>query len=51
MRDGQWKVMAARELVPGDLIKINMGDIIAADGKTIPAAHMYTPSSNTYTHQ
>lgn len=33
MRDGEWKTLPARELVPGDLIKVNQGDIIAADGK------------------
>lgn len=32
LRDGEWKVMPAAELVPGDVIKINMGDIVSADG-------------------
>jgi H+-transporting ATPase len=31
-RDGELKVMKARELVPGDLIELILGDIIAADG-------------------
>jgi len=30
-RDGQWKVIDASELVPGDLIKLKLGDIIPAD--------------------
>jgi H+-transporting ATPase len=30
-RDGGWKIIPARELVPGDIIRIRMGDIIPAD--------------------
>ncbi|MFN2151308.1 MAG: cation-transporting P-type ATPase, partial [Anaerolineales bacterium] len=30
-RDGAWKSLPARELVPGDLIRIRIGDIIPAD--------------------
>lgn len=32
LRDGTWKSIAAAELVPGDIVKINMGDIVSADG-------------------
>ena len=31
MRDGEWRTVAARELVPGDLIHIRMGDLVPAD--------------------
>jgi len=31
-RDGNWTSIAARELVPGDLIRLRMGDVIPADG-------------------
>lgn len=31
LRDGQWQQVAARELVPGDVIHIRMGDVIPAD--------------------
>ena len=31
LRDGQWQQIAARELVPGDVIHIRMGDLIPAD--------------------
>lgn len=31
LRDGQWRQVAARELVPGDVIHIRMGDVIPAD--------------------
>ncbi len=31
LRDGQWKTIAARELVPGDYIHVRMGDLVPAD--------------------
>ncbi|WP_456443528.1 plasma-membrane proton-efflux P-type ATPase [Thermococcus sp.] len=34
-RDGKWKTVPARELVPGDIIRVRMGDIIPADVKLI----------------
>ena len=30
-RDGKWSAVAARELVPGDVIRIRLGDIVPAD--------------------
>jgi H+-transporting ATPase len=30
-RDGRWQTMEARELVPGDLIKLSLGSIVPAD--------------------
>ena len=30
-RDGVWKAIAARELVPGDLVRLRMGDVVPAD--------------------
>jgi H+-transporting ATPase len=35
LRDGLWKALAARELVPGDIIRIRMGDFVPADVKII----------------
>ena len=35
LRDGEWKTIPARELVPGDVIRLRMGDIIPADVKLI----------------
>uniref|UniRef100_UPI0026282E21 plasma-membrane proton-efflux P-type ATPase n=1 Tax=Thermococcus sp. TaxID=35749 RepID=UPI0026282E21 len=35
LRDGRWKTIPARELVPGDIIRLRMGDIIPADIKLI----------------
>jgi H+-transporting ATPase len=31
-RDGEWRRLAARELVPGDLIILKIGDVVPADG-------------------
>jgi H+-transporting ATPase len=30
-RDGKWTTLAARELVPGDVIRVRLGDIVPAD--------------------
>jgi H+-transporting ATPase len=32
-RDGKWTELAARELVPGDVVRVRLGDIIPADIK------------------
>ncbi len=32
-RDGKWAVIPARELVPGDVVRIRLGDIVPADVK------------------
>lgn len=32
-RDGTWKEIEARDLVPGDLIQLRGGDVIPADAK------------------
>src|SRR3984885_12641524 len=34
-RDGQWITPAARELVPGDVIRVRMGDIVPADARLL----------------
>jgi H+-transporting ATPase len=31
LRDGQWRLLPARELVPGDFVHIRMGDLVPAD--------------------
>ena len=35
MRDGSWRVVPARELVPGDVIRLRSGDIVPADTKVV----------------
>src|SRR5664280_1781059 len=34
-RDGKWVTPAARELVPGDVIRIRLGDIVPADARLL----------------
>jgi H+-transporting ATPase len=34
-RDGKWIISAARELVPGDIIRLRLGDIIPADARLL----------------
>ncbi|MGC8912115.1 MAG: plasma-membrane proton-efflux P-type ATPase [Nitrososphaeria archaeon] len=35
IRDGKWMIKEARELVPGDIISVRLGDIVPADAKII----------------
>jgi H+-transporting ATPase len=34
-RDGAWKTVPARELVPGDLMRVSLGEIVPADAKLL----------------
>ena len=34
-RDGKWSVIPARELVPGDLVRVRIGDLLPADIKIV----------------
>ncbi len=35
LRDGEWQVISARELVPGDIIRLRPGDFVPADVKMV----------------
>ncbi|MGB9895802.1 MAG: plasma-membrane proton-efflux P-type ATPase, partial [Thermoproteota archaeon] len=35
LRDGNWTIKEAREVVPGDVISVRLGDIVPADAKII----------------
>jgi H+-transporting ATPase len=35
LRDGNWKILPARELVPGDVVRIRSGDFVPADVKVV----------------
>ena len=35
LRDGNWRSLAARELVPGDVIRVRLGEILPADVKLV----------------
>ena len=38
LRDGKWRTIPSRELVPGDIVKVMIGDIVPADLKIIEGA-------------
>ncbi len=38
LRDASWQVIAARDLVPGDIVRVRPGDIIPADVKLLTGA-------------
>ncbi|MGB9666359.1 MAG: plasma-membrane proton-efflux P-type ATPase [Candidatus Cryosericum sp.] len=45
LRDGQWQQIAAKELVPGDVIRVRMGDIVPADIKLIEGDYLTADES------
>jgi H+-transporting ATPase len=45
-RDGQWKGLPSRELVPGDLVKIRLGEIVPADIKLIEGDFLQVDESS-----
>ncbi|BBO83300.1 plasma-membrane proton-efflux P-type ATPase [Desulfosarcina ovata subsp. sediminis] len=45
LREGIWKPMPARELVPGDVIRLRAGDIIPADTKLIDGDYLSVDQS------
>jgi H+-transporting ATPase len=44
-RDGTWQLLNARELVPGDIIRLRLGDIIPADAKLIDGDYLSVDQS------
>ncbi len=45
LRDGEFKTIPAKELVPGDIIKLKIGDIIPADVKLIQGDYIQVDQS------
>jgi H+-transporting ATPase len=45
LRDGKWREIPARELVPGDIARLRLGDIIPADVKLIEGDYLLTDES------
>ncbi len=45
LRDGEWKIIPARELVPGDIIRLRIGDIVPADVKLIEGDYLIVDES------
>jgi H+-transporting ATPase len=45
MRDGKWITLPARELVPGDVIRVRLGDIVPADARLLTGDPMQVDQS------
>jgi len=45
LRDGKWLEMPAAKLVPGDIVRLRLGDIIPADVKLIEGEYLLTDES------
>jgi H+-transporting ATPase len=45
LRDGDWRSLPARELVPGDVIHIRLGDILPADVKLVKGDYLSVDQS------
>jgi len=41
LRDGTWREVARRELVPGDVVRLAAGDLVPADARLLEAKHLY----------
>jgi H+-transporting ATPase len=46
-RDGAWKIIPALELVPGDLVKLSLGGVVAADVKLVEGSILLDQSMLT----
>ncbi len=44
-RDGKWLTMLARELVPGDMVRVRLGEIVPADIKLVDGDYLSTDES------
>jgi H+-transporting ATPase len=45
LRDGKWREIPARELVPGDVVRVRLGDIIPADIKLFEGDYLLVDES------
>jgi H+-transporting ATPase len=45
LRDGSWSELAARQLVPGDIIRVRLGDVVPADVKLTSGAFLLLDES------
>ena len=41
LRDGEWKELPRREIVPGDLVRLSAGDLVPADARLLKARDLY----------
>lgn len=47
LRDGEWQMILAHELVPGDIIRLRAGDLVPADARLLDGALAVDQSSLT----
>ncbi len=45
LRNGEWKIISAKDLVPGDIIGLRMGNIVPADVKLIDGDYLMIDES------
>jgi len=45
LRDGQWRELPARELVPGDIVRVKLGDILPADVRLLDGDYLSVDQS------
>ena len=45
LRDGQWQEIEAKDLVPGDVIRVRLGDILPADVKLVDGDYLSVDQS------
>jgi len=45
LRDGHWQEINARELVPGDVVKLRIGNVVPADVKLVEGAYVQVDQS------
>lgn len=45
LRDGKWTETPARELVPGDVVRVRLGDIVPADASLVKGDYLYADES------
>ena len=45
LRDGTWREIPSKELVPGDIVRVRLGDIVPADVKLVKGAYLLADES------
>ncbi|MGD8726140.1 MAG: plasma-membrane proton-efflux P-type ATPase [Gemmatimonadales bacterium] len=45
LRDGEWRELSAAELVPGDVIKVKLGNIVPADARLVDGTYLSVDQS------
>ena len=45
LRDGQWREVPRRDIVPGDLVRLSAGDLVPADAQLIEARDLHVQES------